>query len=70
MFVDISEIKSYINKIGIKQKVIAEKIGMTDTQFSAVINGNRKLEAGEYASLCNVLNVPFDKFVRNKEVME
>lgn len=67
MFVDVSLIKEYISDVGLKQKVIAERMGISDTQFSAIMNGNRRIEAGEYATMCNVLNVPFDKFVKEKE---
>lgn len=67
MFVDVSLIKEYIFDVGLKQKVIAERMGISDTQFSAIMNGNRRIEAGEYATLCNILNVPFDKFVKEKK---
>lgn len=65
MIVDIEGLKEFINDIGIKQNVIAGKSGITDPQLTLILQGKRKLEAGEYASICKVLNVPMTKFVKD-----
>lgn len=62
--VDVREIKTYIEHSGLKQKAIAEKSGIGETKLSMSLQGKRKLEAGEYASICNILNVPMTMFVK------
>lgn len=64
MFVDVELIKEYFRKTGIKQKVIAEKSGIGESKLSMVLQGKRKLEAGEYAGLCDALGVPLKTFVK------
>lgn len=68
MFVlNISELKTYIDTQGLKQKAIAERCGMTETAFSLIVQGKRKCEAGEYANICRALNVPFSRFLNDPE---
>lgn len=69
MILDIVKLKEYIEENGIKQKYIAEKANMSEPKLSSILNGNRKCEVGEYASICNVLGVSFDAFVSEKEVV-
>ncbi|MBR3785983.1 MAG: helix-turn-helix transcriptional regulator [Firmicutes bacterium] len=64
MVVDVKEIKEYFEETGIKQKPIAEKTGIGESKLSLVLAGKRKLEAGEYASLCVALGVPMNRFVK------
>ncbi len=66
MVVDISEIKTYIDSAGYKQKAIAEKSGLGEAKLCMSLQGKRKLEAGEYANICNALGVPMTMFVKPK----
>lgn len=70
MILDILELKKYIEAIGIKQKYISEKTSIPEPKLSQILNGKRKCEVGEYASICNALGVRFETFVRaEKEVV-
>lgn len=64
MSVDVNEIKAYIEKSGFKQKAIAEKSGIEESKLCLSLQGKRKLEAGEYANICNALGVPMTTFVK------
>lgn len=64
MILDIVELKRYIEERGIKQKYIAKKSSIPEPKLSMILNGKRKCEVGEYASICNALGVEFQRFVR------
>lgn len=64
MSVDAGEIKSYIERSGLKQKVVAEKSGLDEYKLCMSLQGKRKLEAGEYANICSALGVPMTMFVK------
>ena len=57
-------IKEHLRKAGLKQKVVAENSGIGEVKLSLVLQGKRKLEAGEYAGLCNALKVPMGTFMK------
>lgn len=57
-------IKMYIIEHGLKQKIIAEKSGLSVQTFNAVMNGQRKLEATEYFKVCDALGVGLDYFAK------
>lgn len=65
--VDIEYMKSYIETKGIKQKFIAKEIGMEESKLSLSLLGKRKLEAGEYASVCKILEVSMDTFIKKEK---
>lgn len=62
--VDIEEIKSFICKSGLKQKSISQRSGISEVALSLILQGKRKCEAGEYASLCKTLKVNPNKFLK------
>ena len=64
MSVDVSEIKAYIESSGFKQKAVADKSGLDEYKLCMSLQGKRKLEAGEYASICSALGVPMTMFVK------
>ena len=68
IYVNVKAIRTHIQENGLKQSVLAKKADMTETALSMVLLGNRKLEAGEYVSLCNALDVPLETFVARKEI--
>ena len=64
MILDLMALKDFIDKSGLKQKVIAEKSGVSEVQLCLILQGKRKCEVGEYASICNALGVKVDKFIK------
>ncbi len=66
MILDIVKLKRYIEQSGIKQKFISEKTGIPEPTLSLILNGKRKCEVGEYASICNILGVEFQYFVTSQ----
>ena len=49
---DTAKMKKYIDSSGIKQKSISEKAGIPEPALSLILQGKRKCEIGEYASIC------------------
>lgn len=70
MFLDVEEMKSYIEKEGIKQRAISKKTGIPEVRLCLILNRKRKCETGEYASICDALGVPLTKFVSKNEEKE
>ena len=48
-------ISEYLQEQGIKQRFVAEKIGVADAVVSQMLNGNRKISADEYELICIAL---------------
>lgn len=57
-----TEIKSYLEENGLKQKMLAEKSNIPIQTLNAILNEQRKLGAEEYFVLCNSLGVSVDYF--------
>ena len=51
---------AYINDMGIKQKVLAEKCGMTEMAVSSSMREERKLTRDESSAICKSLGVSLD----------
>ena len=66
MIFDFLGLKEYIDERGIKQKAVAEKAGIDDVKLCMILQGKRKCEAGEYVSLCNVLGVNPNTFMKSR----
>ncbi len=49
-------VNAAIKKSGIKQKVIAERIGISEQSLTAMLSGRRKISVDEFFKLCTVLN--------------
>lgn len=56
------KIRIFIEEKGIKFRVVARAIGVSDNTFSNMMNGTRKITIDEYIQICEVLNVPFETF--------
>lgn len=56
------KIAEYISEKGIKQKAIADSLGMHPQAMSETLAGKRTLTADEYGRICAFLEVPYDKF--------
>jgi transcriptional regulator with XRE-family HTH domain len=63
---DTEGIKAFIELSGLKQKAISEKAGISETALSLILQGKRRCEIGEYATICWVLNVSTDKFLQQR----
>ena len=61
---DTTEMKKHIESSGIKQKAISEKSGIPEVALSLILQGKRKCEIGEYASICEVLGVNIGEFLK------
>ena len=57
------KIKAYVDEHGIMQKFLAEKAGITPSQMSLVMSGQRTLNVIEYYNICKALNVPMEYFM-------
>lgn len=56
-------LKNYIDEVGLKQKAIAEKAGITESQLSLILNGKRSCDVDEYARICKAVGVSITKFI-------
>lgn len=71
MFVfDSEEMKRCVEESGLKQKSISEKTGISETALSLILQGKRKCEIGEYATICWALGVNTDRFLYMAEKKE
>lgn len=61
---DRDKLKKYIDNLGIKQKVIAQKSNMSETTLSNILNGKRKCEVNEFLSICNAISVNPNEFIK------
>ncbi len=50
-------------KNGFKQKVIAEKAGIPNVTFNAMMNGKRTMYAEDFKAICIALNVSPEIFI-------
>ena len=48
-------INAAVQDSGLKQKFIAEQIGISEPSFSALLAGKRKVDVDEFFGLCQVL---------------
>ncbi len=54
-------INAAVEDSGLKQKFIADKIGISEPSFSAMLSGKRKIDVDEFFGLCMVLNMKPDQ---------
>lgn len=57
------KIAEYVAAKGIKQKTLADAVGISPVSMSETLRGNRTLTADEYADICKFLEVPYSKFI-------
>ncbi len=57
------KVRSYLNENGFKQIVIAQKAGIPNTTFNAMLNGKRTLYADDLRAICLALNVSPEMFI-------
>lgn len=56
-------LKNYIKSHGIKQRFIANKIGMSDQQFSNLLAGRSNFTGDKAIMVSKALNIPLDIFL-------
>lgn len=57
------KVREYIDNNGYKQKVIAEKAGIPNVTFNAMMNGKRTMYAEDLKAICIALNVSPEIFL-------
>lgn len=55
------KISDYLRNNGIKQKWLAEQIGITESRLSSVLNNKTTLNADMLFDICSALNVSSEK---------
>lgn len=65
--VDMCAMRECVKQSGLKQKYIAERIGIAEKTLSYVLTSRSKCTVGVYAGLCNVLGKPLSEFIRHDE---
>lgn len=60
------KVRAYIDEQGLKQKTIAEKAGIPNVTFNAIMNGKRTLYADDLKAICIALQVSPEKFIEVK----
>lgn len=63
------KLKKYLDERGIRTSFVAEKAGMNAELLQRSLNGNRKLTADEFASICFVLGLDLGFFQNPAEGM-
>lgn len=61
------KVREYMIANGYKQVVIAEKAGISNATFHAIVNGKRTLYADDLSAICIVLNVSPELFVEIRQ---
>ncbi len=57
------KVRAYIDEQGLKQKTVAERAGIPNVTFNAIMNGKRTLYADDLRSICIALQVSPEKFI-------
>lgn len=64
---DAAAMKRSVESSGIKQRAISERTGIPEVALSLILQGKRRCEIGEYASICEVLNAETGDFLKPAE---
>ena len=57
------KLRDMIDARGIKQKFIAEKVGISETAMSAMLNGNQKIDVDTFFAIAEVLRMSPDEIM-------
>lgn len=57
------KVRAYIEQQGYKQVAIANKAGIPQTTFNAIMNGKRTMYADDLRAICLALNVSPEVFI-------
>lgn len=61
------KIKLYLKDNGITQTFLANKTGIPLPKLNLSLNGNRRLDFGEYELICGALSVGTDRFLEPRK---
>lgn len=64
------KVRAYLEQNGLKQKTVAEKAGIPNTTFNAIMNGKRTMYADDLRAVCLALNVSPELFVDSTPTTE
>lgn len=59
------KVRAYIDEKGLKQVVVAEKAGIPNVTFNAMMNGRRTMYADDLRAICLALNVSPELFIES-----
>lgn len=57
------KVRAYIDEQGLKQKTVAEKAGIPNVTFNAIMNGKRTMYADDLKAICIALDVSPEVFI-------
>ncbi len=57
------KVRQYLEDHGITQAFVAEKCGISQVTFNAIMQGRRKLYAEDLRAICYALNVSPETFI-------
>ena len=60
-------LREMIDERGLKQKFIADEIGVSETAFSAMLNGRQKIDVDTFFAIAGVLRMSPDEIVAFKK---
>lgn len=60
-----SKIKLYLNDKGIKQKYLAEQVGINENHLSMILNNKATLDMDLYLKIIRVLKVDANTFINS-----
>lgn len=60
------KVRAYLDENGLKQKAVAQKAGISNVTFNAILNGKRTLYADDLRAICLALDVSPEKFIEVK----
>lgn len=61
------KIRAYVDEQGIKYTALAQRVGITQQQMSAILTERTQLKADVFFKICEVLNVSPEMFDPNKK---
>ncbi|MCR0567398.1 helix-turn-helix transcriptional regulator [[Clostridium] innocuum] len=62
-----AKLQEYIENIGVKQKVISQKTGISETALSSILTGKRRCEVNEFFAICKAIGAEPTKFICNDD---
>lgn len=57
------KVRAYIDEQGLKQKTVAERAGIPNVTFNAIMNGKRTMYADDLKAICIALQVSPELFI-------
>lgn len=62
------KVRAYLDDNGLKQKTVAQKAGIPNATFNAILNGKRTLYAEDLRAICMALDVRPEVFIEVQTV--